>query len=89
MNRITALLVAALMLPLPSEARDLSVRSEFRRNHPCPSTGKARGACQGWQVDHIVPLCRGGSDTAANMQWLSVEQHKMKTRGDCRGLPGL
>jgi hypothetical protein len=30
--------------------------SEFQRQHPCPSTGRATGACPGYIKDHIVPL---------------------------------
>ena len=55
--------------------------------NPCPATGKARGACPGWQVDHIKPLKCGGADLPHNMQWLTVEQHKIKTAReakDCR-----
>lgn len=47
-------------------------------------TGQARGACPGWQIDHITPLCSGGADRPVNMQWLTVEQHKAKTREDVR-----
>ncbi len=62
---------------------------EFKRHNPCPSTGKRSGACPGYQVDHIEPLCAGGLDKRENMQWLSVQEHKWKTRTDvrvCRGL---
>lgn len=69
-------------------ARDRNVPAAFQRENPCPSTGKTTGACPGWERDHIVPLCRGGADTVANLQWLSTAQHKLKTRGDCRKLPG-
>jgi hypothetical protein len=41
----------------------------FRKDHPCPATGKNTGACAGWVVDHIIPLCWGGADAPANMQW--------------------
>jgi hypothetical protein len=41
----------------------------FQRAHPCPATGKPTGACPGFLRDHIVALCRGGADSAANMQW--------------------
>jgi 5-methylcytosine-specific restriction endonuclease McrA len=71
-----------------AEARDPAVPRAFQQQYPCPSTGAVAGACPGWERDHIVPLCRGGADTVANMQWLTVEQHKLKTRGDCRVLPG-
>jgi len=52
----------------------------FRSAHPCPATGRTRGACPGYQVDHRVPLYQGGSDAPSNMQWLSTEQHKAKHR---------
>lgn len=56
----------------------------FRSVHPCPSTGEYYGSCPGWQVDHIVPLCACGKDAADNMQWLTVQAHKAKTRHDVR-----
>lgn len=56
----------------------------FRAENPCPSTGRTRGACPGWQVDHIRPLCSGGEDTRANMHWLSVDDHRWKTFVDVR-----
>lgn len=56
----------------------------FKRANPCPSTDLRRGACPGWQVDHVQPLCSAGSDTKANMQWLSIEDHRLKTRQDLR-----
>ena len=33
----------------------------------------------GYEVDHIIPLSQGGSDSPYNMQLLTVEQHKAKT----------
>lgn len=88
MTPFPLLAALALLLPIAADARDKSVPVEFQRQFPCPSTGQRTGACPGWQKDHITPLCRGGADTVENMQWLTVEQHKMKTRGDCRVLPG-
>lgn len=38
----------------------------------------------GYQVDHIIPLCAGGLDAPENMQFLSIEEHKAKTRIDVR-----
>ena len=68
----------------PAPARSAAARAEFIRANPCPATGRTRGACPGWQVDHITPLKCGGPDRPANMQWLTVEQHKAKTRAEAR-----
>lgn len=38
----------------------------------------------GYQVDHIIPLCAGGPDTPENMQLLTIEEHREKTRIDVR-----
>lgn len=43
----------------------------FKRHNPCPATGERRGACPGYQLDHVMPLCAGGADKVENMQWLS------------------
>lgn len=56
----------------------------FRAVHACPVTGLHRGACPGWQVDHVRPLCSGGEDGPGNMQWLAVEDHRFKTWVDVR-----
>jgi 5-methylcytosine-specific restriction endonuclease McrA len=61
------------------EARDPGAVREFRKQHPCPATQKHRGACPGWQVDHVIPLKCGGLDSPANMQWLAVDDHRRKT----------
>lgn len=45
------------------------MRRQFQRLYPCPINGKTKGACPGWVVDHIVPLCAGGPDAVSNMQW--------------------
>ena len=50
--------------------------------NPCPSTGATRGACPGYQADHRIAICAGGADRAGNLQWLTVEQHKLKTKRD-------
>lgn len=82
-----AVLLAAAAAPETADARSKSARSEFQRLHPCPATERARGPCPGYQVDHVAPLKCGGADAHWNMQWLTVEQHKIKTAReakDCR-----
>jgi len=36
----------------------------------------------GYQIDHIVPLCLGGPDCPCNMQYLTISDHKIKTARD-------
>ena len=57
--------------------RDKEVIAAFKRIHPCPSTGKTNGACDGWAIDHVIPLACGGCDAVTNMQWLpdSMKNH--------------
>ena len=61
-------------------ARSREARAEFKREHPCPSTGKGSGACPGYVVDHVEPLKRGGADSPENMQWQTKEAAKAKDR---------
>src|SRR4051812_8828732 len=60
--------------------RDPTQRAAFVKVHPCPATGKVRGACPGYVVDHIKPLCAGGADHPKNMQWQTIADAKVKDR---------
>jgi hypothetical protein len=64
------------------QERSQTAKSEFKRGNPCPSTGKSKGACPGYQVDHRKPLASGGADHKSNMQWLSNNQHRAKTKAE-------
>jgi hypothetical protein len=91
-GRRTALAISVLIALTPSaaSARSKSVRAEFQRLHPCPSTGMPRGACPGYVADHIAPLCAGGADAVANLQWQTIEDAKIKDREEraaCRTRP--
>lgn len=61
-----------------SPHRSPTVKAEFQRLHPCPSTGKTRGACPGYVKDHVIPLCAGGADAAFNLQWSDLSEAKKK-----------
>jgi hypothetical protein len=80
-----AILSALLVLAVPADAlakthRDPHERVAFMKQHPCPSTGKTRGACPGYVVDHVKPLCAGGPDHASNMQWQTMADAKVKDK---------
>lgn len=64
--------------------RNPRVRAQFMRNNPCPSTGRRRGACPGYHVDHIKPLACGGADATWNMQWLPAKENLRKGAMGCR-----
>ncbi|GHS88147.1 hypothetical protein FACS189487_05750 [Campylobacterota bacterium] len=73
-----------LFAPDIDAARSAKARAAFIKSHPCPSTGKTKGACKGWQVDHIKPLKCGGADAPRNMQWLTTAAHKAKTKREAK-----
>jgi 5-methylcytosine-specific restriction endonuclease McrA len=37
-----------------------------------------------YQIDHRIPLSKGGADPPSNMQWLTTQQHKAKTAQERR-----
>ena len=85
MNRHKLILIAlALAITSPvgdaKTKRSAIAKSDFKHQQPCPSTGRAHGACPGWVIDHIVPLKRGGADHPHNMQWQTTLDAKDKDR---------
>lgn len=83
MREIVALVLAgAVVLSAGAAERSRAARAEFQRHNPCPSTGRTRGPCPGYQVDHVRALCAGGTDHPSNMAWLTISQHQEKTRRD-------
>lgn len=60
--------------------RSAKAKDDFKKSHPCPSTGKSTGACPGYVIDHAVPLKRGGADAPSNMQWQTKSQAKSKDK---------
>lgn len=60
--------------------RSQQAKNEFKRQHPCPATGRSRGPCLGYVVDHVVALKRGGADSPGNMQWQTREAAREKDR---------
>lgn len=84
---VAALLMACISVALSvvgdahgKIARDPRALSAFKKQHPCPATGKTYGSCPGYTVDHVVPLKRGGADAPSNMQWQTNAAAKEKDR---------
>ena len=73
-----ALVISSLATSAADRSR--SLRAEFQRLNPCPATGKPRGPCPGYQVDHREALICGGKDEIGNLQWLPIAEHREKTR---------
>jgi hypothetical protein len=74
---ILSLILLILTATEPTPRDPAQVRA-FRAAHPCPVTGLTTGACPGWVVDHIYPLCAGGKDLPSNMSWQEARQSYIK-----------
>jgi hypothetical protein len=60
--------------------RSTAAKDAFKREFPCPSTGRSGGACPGYVIDHVVALKRGGPDSPSNMQWQTTADAKAKDK---------
>jgi hypothetical protein len=50
--------------------RSSKVLKAFRSLYACPATKMTTGSCDGWAIDHVIPLDCGGVDAVYNLQWL-------------------
>jgi hypothetical protein len=90
----SSIALSILSQPIPAHAgerRSGWTRAAFQRLYPCPETGERRGACPGWVVDHIEPICAGGADIIENMQWQrraeSIDKDRLE-RAVCAAMRG-
>lgn len=91
MRLIAALVLVSLAVTAHAAPRSHQARAEFKWEQPCPATGRTRGPCPGWVIDHVEPLCAGGADHPLNMQWQAREEAAQKDkheRRQCRNLKG-
>lgn len=75
------------MMPLSANAerhRSEKANSLFKQMHPCPSTGRVKGSCPGYIIDHIIPLACDGADDPQNMQWQTKADAKLKDKWERR-----
>lgn len=86
MTKLHRAIAAALIAGIAFQAeaskfkRSTAARNHFQKANPCPATGKPKGACPGYVIDHIVPLCAGGADKPENMQWQTIAEAREKDR---------
>ncbi|WP_235276376.1 HNH endonuclease signature motif containing protein [Methylotenera sp. N17] len=77
------ILVLSTLVSLPVEAesnRSYKAKKAFKIDNPCPTTGRTKGSCPNYVIDHIKPLACGGSDTPENMQWQTKAEAKAKDK---------
>ncbi len=82
--KLALLLALCLSLPAMAGQRSAAEVLAFKHSAPCPATGKPELRCSGYEVDHIEPLCAGGADRRENFQYLTIQEHRWKTRTDVR-----
>lgn len=81
-NKIKILTII-LLATLPAHAeyhRSTKAKTAFKYTNPCPSTGRNKGLCPGYVIDHVKPLACGGADHPSNMQWQTKEDAKQKDK---------
>jgi len=53
-----------------------SAMDAFKKEHPCPATGKDAGPCPGYEIRPVKPLDSGGADDPSNLRWQSTAEAK-------------
>lgn len=64
--------------------RSYKAKSQSKQTHPCPATGRSKGSCPGYIIDHIVALACDGADHPSNMQWQTKADAKDKDKWERR-----
>lgn len=85
MRATAILLCAVLAVPAFAAPRSQVAKRDFARQQACPATAANKLPCPGFIIDHKTPLDCGGPDTPANMQWLTVQAWKGKSKWERNG----
>ena len=84
-------LLSVLILTLLSTSaeaeyhRSQKAKAIFKYAHPCPASGRTKGSCRGYIIDHIKPIACGGADDPSNMQWQTKAESKAKDKWELKG----
>ena len=62
----------------------LAVAGATSSNAQAQPIGRSQGP--GWAVDHVKPLCAGGEDKPANMQWIDRPRPPLQNAGGRAGM---
>jgi len=65
--------------------RSATVKKHFKQQTICPTTGTYTQKCNGYVVDHIIPLKCRGKDAIENLQYQTIAEGKKKDRYEIRG----
>jgi hypothetical protein len=66
----------------PPRSPHEQAKIDFRRTHPCPSTGRDAGSCPGYVIGYLTPLACDGPDSPFNMIWRTTEAEKAARKAE-------
>jgi hypothetical protein len=87
LNHLTAFILGLLLCSnvQAEQHRSQKAKAIFKHSHPCPATGRTKGSCPDYIIDHIKPLACGGADHPSNMQWQTKADAKQKDKWERNG----
>lgn len=85
MLKLILALILALSCNVNAESkRSYKAKKVFKIDRPCPATGRTKGSCPNYVIDHIKPLACGGTYSPDNMQWQTKIEAKAKDKWELR-----